>query len=680
MTGCRRMSRLAAGLKRVDLEEQYPLEGEARRPMPSWLLDSSGDLGTAFSTTYNGYLVTTSVLVCCFASYAALSVAGRVVVAENLRARRWWMIGGTLTLASGIWTMHYFGMLALTLPVPAQYDAVLTLLSVIPSIVAGGQFLWFMTRARFDISQYLVSVCATCGSVGAMHYIGMAAMRTNAVMVFDAIPLGLSSLAAISSGAVVLICSFLVINKAARRNLYPLRIGCALLVGGLTAGFHYSAMAPVHFLPGGGVTESAAAMVPAALAGWVGMASAFVIALAIIMTMVDSRLELALRSEQLSRSRLLEAIESISDGFALYDTDDRLVICNRCFRERMLPAKRDLGSLQGLSFEEILRSAANSGLVPAAEGQIDEWVADRLGQHRAPTGFQVQKWFDGRWIQLTERRSENLGTVQVYTDISELKSKEMELEKALSEAEEARGAAEQANRCKSAFLANMSHELRTPLNAIIGYSEMLHEEAEDLGQEAFIPDLKKIRGAGKHLLSLINDVLDLSKIEAGKMDVYMESVDILPLLQDVVSTVTPLIEKNHNTLQLSTGQDLGTMRTDQTKLRQVLFNLLSNASKFTQHGVVTLRVTRRCVNGIDSMLFSIADTGIGMTSEQIAKLFQAFSQADITTSSKYGGTGLGLVISRRFCQLMGGDVTVESEPGSGSTFTVQLPVEALSRE
>jgi signal transduction histidine kinase len=239
---------------------------------------------------------------------------------------------------------------------------------------------------------------------------------------------------------------------------------------------------------------------------------------------------------------------------------------------------------------------------------------------------------------------------------------------------------EVAGRYKSEFLANMSHELRTPLNAIIGYSEMLEEEAGDLGQGAFVPDLQKIHGAGKHLLSLINNVLDLSKIEAGKMDLYLENFAIASMVQEVVATVKPLVEKNGNALDVHCADDLGTMRADLTKLRQTLFNLLSNASKFTERGTVTLRAGRESVNGGEWISFSVRDTGIGMSPEQTSKLFQAFTQADASTTRKYGGTGLGLAISRKFCQMMGGDITVASALGQGSTFTVRLPAVVIESQ
>ena len=253
-----------------------------------------------------------------------------------------------------------------------------------------------------------------------------------------------------------------------------------------------------------------------------------------------------------------------------------------------------------------------------------------------------------------------------HVDVTDRKEAEIELE-------EARDAAESANRAKSVFLANMSHELRTPLSAVIGYSEMIEEEIEDLGQPGLLGDVGRIKSNARHLLSLINDVLDLSKIEANRMDVFAEDVDVSGLVGEVASAVELLVEKRHNTFVLNAAPNLGSMHTDVVKLRQCLFNLLSNAAKFAENGRITLDVSRSTEAGGDWLAFKVSDTGIGMTHEQVQRLFERFSQADETTTRKFGGTGLGLAITRAFSRLMGGDITVTSVYGEGTTFSIRLP-------
>jgi PAS domain S-box-containing protein len=280
------------------------------------------------------------------------------------------------------------------------------------------------------------------------------------------------------------------------------------------------------------------------------------------------------------------------------------------------------------------------------------------------------RWLNSRGNLIRDEAGNPLRFTGVSIDITDGKQVEEALRKS-------KQVAEDANRAKSQFLANMSHELRTPLNAIIGYSEMLQEDAQDLGYDDFVPDLDKIHSAGKHLLALINDILDISKIEAGKMELYLETFEIEQILFEVESTIRPLIEKNGNHLQIQRPPQLGSMNADLTKLRQALFNLLSNAAKFTEQGTITLNVIADCDFGSKSdwITFQVSDTGIGMTLEQVEKVFQAFTQADASTTRKYGGTGLGLAITRHFCQMMGGDITVSSELGVGSTFTIRLPLD-----
>ncbi len=372
-----------------------------------------------------------------------------------------------------------------------------------------------------------------------------------------------------------------------------------------------------------------------------------------------------LREVAEARQRLVDAIESISEGFALYDAEDRLVLCNSRYREILYPGIAD-SVVPGAQFETIVRKAVTQGLVEDAKGQEEEWVAARLEAHRNPKQTLVQHRSQDRWVQVNERHITGGGTVAVYTDISKLKQHEAELELA-------RDAAMAATQAKSKFLASMSHELRTPLNAILGITEMLQEDANEAGQGELIEPLGRVTRAGKHLLKLINEVLDLAKIEAGRLELHIETFDIAGMVHEAATTVQPLARKNRNGIIVKCADDIGSMRGDPLRVRQILLNLLSNACKFTENGQVTIAATCLKVDDAKGVLLTVADTGIGMTPQQMKNLFQEFSQADSSTTRKYGGTGLGLAISQRLCRAMGGDITVNSTPGVGTKFTVWLP-------
>ena len=371
-----------------------------------------------------------------------------------------------------------------------------------------------------------------------------------------------------------------------------------------------------------------------------------------------------------ARTRLTDAIESISEGFSLYDAEDKLIVCNTRYRE-LFATHADV-MVPGTSFETIIRTATDRGLIRDAEGCRDAWLGERLKRHRADGETHVQQRSDGRWIRVSERKTANGGVVATYADITELKQHEAELADLVEKLQIARDAADEANRTKSSFLANMSHELRTPLNAIIGLTEMMVSNAARFGTEKAQEPLQRVNRAGKHLLGLINEVLDLSKIEAGKLELHPESVDLVPLIDEVIGTARQLAEQNKNRLVVECQESLGPLTVDPMRLRQILLNLLSNACKFTKEGEVALRA-RKVADGRSWIEFAVSDTGIGMTAEQQQKLFEEFSQVDALTARRFGGTGLGLAITRKLARLMGGDVTVASEPGKGSIFTVRLP-------
>ncbi len=523
---------------------------------------------------------------------------------------------------------------------------------------------------------------------------------------------------------------------------------------------------------------------------------------------IEQTLDARYLAQELERAqrRLSEAIEAISEGFVLFDSEDRLVLCNATYRRYYADAvgKEAVTRLKpGALYEDVIRTFFERGLSPDAALDVDSYLKrrrDRQDRSGVPVEFHLSS---GVWLQSTERRTHAGGVVSVYTDITEVKQREGELnavldtieygicfmgrdlrarvanrafremwsfpddffdshptlaemigynrhtglygvpddqwedylsgriaavragaiapfewtradgrvlryqctelpnggrmltylditemkrrERRLSElvdelavtrdeALQARDQAMEANRTKSQFLANMSHELRTPLNAIIGITEMLEEDARDDALDDYIEPLERVSRAGTHLLHLINEVLDLSKIEAGRVEFHIEAINVAELTEELATTAQPLADKKGNRLVVRCPEEFGAMHGDPTRVRQIVLNLLSNACKFTEGGEVSLTVSRKRTRGKDWIRFAVADTGIGMTPEQQAKVFEEFAQADSSTTRKYGGTGLGLAISRRFCRMMGGDIELISEPGVGSTFTARLPV------
>jgi PAS domain S-box-containing protein len=363
------------------------------------------------------------------------------------------------------------------------------------------------------------------------------------------------------------------------------------------------------------------------------------------------------------------AVDATLDGILITDASDTVVYANRA-AYRILDAPSE-----GLLGEPI------SARVPGLDEESSTSGVRRAGRKVLGIEWQTEarRWDGSRFaaeVSVSAPEGTAMGVYQIR-DITDRREEESKQRKVNAVLEGLRDQAMEANKAKSTFLANMSHELRTPLNAILGYSEMLGEELEDPDAQQ---DVHKIQAAGRHLLSLINSILDLSKIEAGRMELFMETVSVAFLVRDVCEIAEPLALNQRNAFVVDVADDVGRMVADEVKLRQVLVNLLANAFKFTEDGEVRLTARRVRKGETDWIAFSVRDSGIGIAQDDLARLFEEFSQADGSTTRQFGGTGLGLAISRRFARMMGGDITVESELGKGSTFTVQLPANTVERE
>ncbi len=381
-----------------------------------------------------------------------------------------------------------------------------------------------------------------------------------------------------------------------------------------------------------------------------------------------------------AEKRLQDAIDSMPHGISLWDKDDKLIMCNTYAHN--IHAKAGIKDyLPGLTIEgQMERHKKFNFMRFDTEKEKEEYFANAFKNRKAFKGtktIDVPQFYDGSFWNATYSRLDDNSTFTIFTNVTELKNKEKELRNTISALDKEKEKANAANKTKSQFLANMSHELRTPLNAIIGLTEMLKEDATDDGLDDFFEPLDRVFNAGKHLLALINDVLDLSKIEAGRIELFNETFELLAVVDDIVKTSQPLAEKNKNELVVDIQKEINLVTADQTRVKQVILNLISNACKFTENGTITLKVEKKKKKAGDLISISVSDTGIGMTKEQMARLFNSFVQADSSTTRKYGGTGLGLTISKQLAIMMGGDVKVDSIINKGTTFTATFLADYL---
>ncbi len=608
-------------------------------------------------TGYNPSLVALSIAIAVLASYTALDLGGRVRGASP--GARWgWVGSASLAMGGGIWAMHFVGMLAFEMAMPVVYGVRVTLLSFVVAVGSTGAAFAWVTRPGARPRDILLSGPLMGVGVAAMHYTGMAAMRVPGNLAYDLPVVAVSVIIAVTAATVALWLT-------TRQNDVWQKALAACVMGLAVAGMHYTGMAAATFTE---QMHGAAAAQPSGvglgqqnLALYVAGATFLILFLGMFASAVDQ--QRIGRDLHASEARFRVAAETVGDIIWSTDAGGEMRGTQASWRRF---TGQSAAECQGDGWTAVLHP---DDLQPT----LSAWR--RAVRARQPFAFEhrvlredgVYRVCSVRAAPVTSLDGETFEWVGVHEDVTERR----EFETALTDA---RDAAERANEAKSLFLANMSHELRTPLSAIIGYGEMMNEEIDD-GAEAtvLVGDLGKIQANARHLLGLINDVLDISKVESGKMDVYAETFDIAAMVGEVASGVTGLMAHKGNrfVLDLPTG-GLGSGHTDVVKLRQILLNLLGNAAKFTEAGTVTLSC-RREAGSPDQLVFRVADTGIGMTDAQVDHLFQRFHQADASTTRKFGGTGLGLALSKAFGTMLGGDLTVDSAPGQGSTFTAHLP-------
>ncbi len=608
---------------------------------------------------YNYGLVALSVVIAVIAAYAALDLAGRTRATHNIR--RWiWLTGGATAMGLGIWAMHYIGMLAFHLPVPILYDVPTVIVSLAAAIAASAVALFVVSRARLTAPIAIAGSIIMGSGIAAMHYIGMAAMRLPATHHYDSRLVAVSILLAVVISLVALILTFR--HRDDTTGSSWRKVGTAALMGTAIPVMHYTGMAAASFTSAPSMGDISRAVEISTL-GIVGITSVTVAILVfvILTSFIDRRFSSRALQLESSEHRYRLLFERSLAGMYRSTIDGRLLDVNDAFARIFGYASRE---------EHLAHDAA---AVFFESGARDEFVARILRLKSVPSFEYCYKRKDGTPVWVLESVTlleDQPGGPQVIEgtliDVTSRKQAEQEMHLA-------KQAAERANRAKSDFLANMSHEIRTPLNGIMGMTELLLLTDLNTEQRRYADIVLK---SADSLLTVINDILDFSKVESGKLE--LESVEFVlrTAVEEVADLLAEAAQSKGVEMACLIHHDLPVVvRGDPGRLRQILTNLVGNAIKFTQRGEVVLRAGLVEVSDDDvTVRFAITDTGIGISREGLSRLFQAFSQADGSTTRKFGGTGLGLVISKTLARLMGGDIGVESEPGKGSTFwfTVKL--------
>ena len=662
-------------------------------------MDGSLDPSAALSGSYNLWLVGFSYLIAVLAAYASLTLSNRVSNSPSWLGRCVWQIIGSVAMGFGIWAMHFLGMLAFSLPVPVAYDPWLTAFSVIPAVVAGLVMIRVVDRRSVSTRIILLGGVLMGGGIGAMHFMGMAAMRMQALMLYDPTRFVISILIAVLLATVALS-----VKRIALAYSFPVFVrepGSALVMGLAVTGMHYTALWATFFFGEVEAGSHDAGISNFVLAYTVGIITILVLITAISSAVFDQRLGHAKKALKRSEHRLRAILEHLPDGVITIDAEARIQSFNSAAEK-----------LFGFSAEECL--GRNVSMLMTAQdsethdAQVQEYLEGGppkiIGIGREVTGrrndgstfpmflktdvleIQAQRFFVGVVRDITSQKAAETELKAHRTLLQEAlneRSRELldtvrSLEKEVGERRRAEQEARNANRSKSEFLANMSHELRTPLNAILGFSEIISKRLfGDAAIDRYSEYAADILTSGRYLLDIINDILDLAKIEAGKMKLDECKIDPVRLVESCVQlTIETAISFG---LNLSARHDHEALKIigDQRKLQQILINLLANAIKFTKTGgKITLQTSIR-KNG--QFIFEIKDTGIGIAECDIPKILSPFGQVDSSLARETHGTGLGLPLVKSLVELHGGRLAIESVVGEGTIVRVSLPASRVER-
>jgi signal transduction histidine kinase/DNA-binding response OmpR family regulator len=592
-------------------------------------------------------LVLLAAAICVTAVMTTFRLYGMFIAGSGPTRTVWVWVTGVVA-AAGIWATHFVAMLAFQPHLRTGYLPGLTVLSLAVPAISSTFGFWLASTYRRRSAMLLGGVILGLG-VAVMHFIGMSAFRIQGLLLWDRTYVVASVVIGAAFGGLALLA-------AGRASSWKQQAFGGGLLTLAICGAHFTAMASVSILP------LRSAVVPASLMSNEAMAVAVTVLTGLIIAAAIGAGAFEAWARQGAQRQLGYAIEAMPDGLVFFDAKDRLVAWNRRFVELNQGVADRL--VAGRKFEALLRETLAENLVPEAVGREEAFIAERIAARKSGASTVEQQDTDGRWLRIDDRRTADGGLVSVFVDVTELKEAEVEMARA-------RDAAEAANRAKSEFLANMSHEIRTPMNGVIGMNGLLLRTGLDEHQRKYA---EAVQSSADSLLGIINDILDISKLEACQVQLESLDFDLEALVEDVVELLSPrAAEKGLEIAAFVDPAARGAFQGDPTRLRQIMLNLLANAVKFTEQGHVGVEARATpSTEGRARLRIEISDTGIGLAPEARARLFRKFEQADGSITRRFGGTGLGLSICRELVELMGGQIGVDDRPGDGSVFWVEL--------